>query len=317
MKFNISFFLILFTLKIFSLEAVLIDFNNLEGTMIDFSKFSKSTNWNDEVKEEMKVDLSCERWTVKVNSSSWTKKAKDKSYVFPIVHSQKFPDVTVLGVRIFFPERHANSYALIEPPFEIPSYYDDKMNPNGMGNIFLNKGVVRNVGVLRKISVLALGNNFRYSLYVRIKDNNNLVRDVFVGYLNFQGWRTISWLNPHLEHELFMREQKKRIRPHYPDEFPYVKLINIMIQRSDPEITGNFVTMIKEITIEYDEAVIETGKTEDFQEEIFGIYQEELVERAKAEMHNVDRQIYLRWEEKKKMHKEKEELEEEEKKSTK
>ena len=305
MRISISIVLILFTVfQVFSVEAVLIDFNNLEGTMIDFSEFSKSTNWNEEVKQEMRVDLSPERWTIKVNSSSWTKKSKDKTYVFPIVHSQRYPDITVLGVRIFFPERHANSYALIEPPFEIPTYYDDKKNPTGMGNIFLNKGVVRNVGVLRKLSVEALGNNFRYSLYVRIKDHNNEIRDVFVGFLNYQGWRTISWLNPNLEFELFMREQRKRTRPHYPDEFPYVKLIHFMVQRSDPEITGNFVTMIKEVTLEYDEAVIETGKTEDFQEEIFGIYKEELVERAKAEMRNVDRQIYLKWEEKKKMHNE-------------
>ena len=181
-----------------------------------------------------------------------------------------------------------------------------------MGNLFLNKGVVRNVGVLRKISVLVLGNNFRYSLYVRIKDHNNEIRDIFVGYLNYQGWRTLSWINPNLEYELFMREQRKKIRPHYPDEFPYIKLIHFMIQRSDPEITGNFVTMIKEVRIEYDEAVIETGKTEDFQEQIFGIYQEELIERAKSEMRNVDREIYLRWEEKKKMHKEEEEEEEKE-----
>ena len=305
MRISISIILIIFAVfQIFSVEAVLIDFNNLDDTLIDFSEFSKSTNWNEEVKQEMRVDLKPDNWGIKVNSSSWTKESKDKTYVFPIVHSQHYPDITVLGIRIFFPERHANSYALIEPPFEIPSYYDDKKNPTGMGNIFLNKGVVRNVGVLRKLSVTALGNNFRYSLYVRIKDNHNEIRDIFVGFLNYEGWRTLSWLNPNIEFELFMREQKKRSRPHYPDEFPFVKLVHFMVQRSDPEITGNFVSMIKDVTVEYDEAVIETGKTEDFQEEIFGIYKEELVERAKAEMRNVDRQIYLKWEEKKKMHNE-------------
>ena len=96
MKISISFLLILIVIvRIFSLEAVLIDFNNLNGTMIDFSEFSKSTNWNEEVKEEMKVDLSPDRWTIKVNSSSWTKESKDKSYVFPIIHSQHFPDKIV------------------------------------------------------------------------------------------------------------------------------------------------------------------------------------------------------------------------------
>ena len=101
-----------------------------------------------------------------------------------------------------------------------------------------------------------------------------------------------------------MRQYNKENRPHYPDQYPYVKLVHIMIQRSDPQVTGNFVTMIKEITVEYDEAIIETGKTEDKQEEIFGIYNEELVRRAKYEMLNVDRQIYLKWKEKKLMQKE-------------
>lgn len=307
MKIRISFLLILIIIvKIFSIEAVLLDFNNLDGTLIDFSKMAKGANWSEELKQEMRVDLKAERWTVKVNSSSWNPVSKSKSYVFPIIHSQTYPDKIVLGVRVYFPERHANSFALIEPPFEIPSYYDNPENITGTGNIFLNKGVVRNVGVLRKLSVLALGNNFKYSLYVRIKDHMGFEKDIFVGYLNYQGWKSKSWINSNLDFELKMRQYRKETRPHYPDQYPFVKLVHIMVQRCDPEVTGNFVTMIKEITVEYDEAIIETGKTEDKQEEIFGIYNEELVERAKHEMLNVDRQIYLKWEEKQKMHKEKE-----------
>ncbi len=310
MKVGISFlFIFILIVKLFSLEAILIDFNNLENTTIDFSRFAKGVYLNDELKQEMMVDLNPDRWTVKVNSSSATMKAIEKSYVFPVKNSQTYPDKVVLGVRIFFPERHANSYAIIEPPFEIPIYYDTLEKLTGKGDAFLYKGVVRNVGVLRKLSVLALGSNFRYTLYVRVKDHKGEEKDIFVGFLDYQGWKTKTWLNPNLDFDLAMREYDKRRRPHYPDEYPHLKLVNIMIQRSDPEVTGNFVTLIKEISVEYDEAIIPTGMAEDNLEEIFGIYQEELVERVKAEMNNIDKQIYLKWEEKKKMHKEEEQSE--------
>ncbi len=110
-------------------------------------------------------------------------KAIEKSYVFPVKNSQTYPDKVVLGVRIFFPERHANSYAIIEPPFEIPIYYDTLEKLTGKGDAFLYKGVVRNVGVLRKLSVLALGSNFRYTLYVRVKDHKGEEKDIFVGLM--------------------------------------------------------------------------------------------------------------------------------------
>lgn len=310
MKIGISFlFIVIIAACLFSLEAILIDFNNLENTTIDFSRYAKSISVNEELIQEMKIDLNPDRWSVKVNSSSATMKAIHKSYVFPIKNSMAFKEKVVLGIRIFFPERHANSYAIIEPPFDIPIYYDDPKNITGQGNLFLNKGVVRNVGVVRRLSVLALGNNFRYSLYVRVKDHKGEEKDVFIGYMDYQGWKTKSWLNPNLDFDLSMREYDKRRRPHYPDEYPHLKFVYLMVQRNESEVTGNFVSMIKEIKVEYDEAIISTGITEDNQEEIFGIYQEELVERVKAEMNNIDKQIYLKWAEKKKMHKEEEQIE--------
>ena len=43
------------------------------------------------------------------------------------------------------------------------------------------------------------------------------------------------------------------------------------------------------------------------QEEIFGVYKEELIERAKMEMRNVDKMIYLQWVEEQRKHKEEDE----------
>ena len=121
--------------------------------------------------------------------------------------------------------------------------------------------------------------------------------------MDYQGWKNKSWINPNIEYELSMRELRKKTMPNYPDEFPFVKLMAFVILRDNEEITGNFVTMIKDVTVEYDEAIIQTGKTEDNQEAIFGIYTEELIKRANSEMQKVDSRIYLEWEERKKQHK--------------
>ena len=57
-----------------------------------------------------------------------------------------------------------------------------------MGSMFLYKGVVRNVGILRKLGVRILGNNFKYAFYVRVIDRSGKERDIFLGFLNFIGW---------------------------------------------------------------------------------------------------------------------------------
>ena len=123
-------------------------------------------------------------------------------------------------------------------------------------------------------------------------------------YLDFVGWSTKAWINPNIEEELKRRQLKYNVRPYYPDQIPSVRFVAFIIHRTDPQVTGNFITMIKDVVIEYDEAFLEVGNTEYNQEEIFGIYREELIERAKTEIGAVDRRIFLQWIEKQKMHKE-------------
>lgn len=305
MKFQVIIFIFLLSVPaLFSYEAILIDFNNLENTTIDFSEMAGQDVWTKEQRDAMRLDLNPKNWRAKVCPSSWVKLARERTKVIPVTNSLNFPNETVLGIRIFFPERYANSYAEILPPFEIPSFYDDKEEPDGMGGMFLHKGVVRNVGILRKLSVKILGNNFKYVFYVRIEDGRGQVRDVFIGFLDYVGWKTKSWVNPNIDWELQLREAKKGSGPYYPDELPTIKLVNFLIHRAEPQITGNFVTMIKEVSIEYDEAFLEVGKAEYLQESIFGIHKEQLVERANVIMRNVDKRVYLEWVEKAKQHKE-------------
>lgn len=296
-------FIIILGQFINSYEAVLIDFNNLEDTTVDLTRL-RGEGWNDywteEQKKQLKVDISPKNWIVKVNPTSWTYESRERTYIQLVRNSLSYPNITILGLRIFFPERYANSYAEIYPPFKIPSFYDDPEKPTGLGVKFLNKGIVRNIGVLRMVSVRFLGNNFKYTLYVRLENQKGVQRDIFIGYMDFVGWKTKSWINPHIEYELKLKEIKKTERPYYPSDFPYVKFIEFIIHRADPQATGNFACMFKDVTIEYDEEFLEVGNTEYLQEQIFGIYKEDLIKRANKEMKDVDRRIYMEWIENKK-----------------
>lgn len=296
-------FLILFNLfvllKIIAYEDVLIDFNNLQDTTIDFSKYAGDF-WTEEQRKEMILNLQPQHWLAKINKSSWTNEAKERTYIIPVTNSLQYPNQTLLGIRAYFPERKANSYLIVKPPFSIPSFYDNPNKITGEGDMFLYKGVIRNVGIIRKISVRLLGNNFKYAFYVRVKNHKGIERDIFIDFINFIGWRSPAWVNPHYEYELKVRDQQKNERPYYPDEYPYIKFEAFIIHRAEPEVTGNFVTMIKSVSVDYDKQFLEVGKEEYLQEQTFGIYHEQLVERSKQEMKGVDERIYLEWLERKK-----------------
>ncbi len=288
---------------LFGREEVLIDFSNLRDTTVDFSTLY-TTGWgadDPEARKQMATDLDPKKWSVCVNSSSKLPVAINKTYALSVDKSLTYPGKVVLGVRTFFPERGANSYVEISPPFDIPSYYDDPNNRDGMGTYFINKGIVRNVGVMRKISVRVLGNNFNYGLYLRIKNRNEEYKDIYMGCLNFLGWRDLVWVNPNYEQDKKDRELKKSVLPYYPDEYPYIKFVGFVINRDHTERTGNFTTMFKEVSIEFDEHFLKLDNYEYLQEDIFNIYREELLLRASKEMEKVNRRIYTKWLEEKRM----------------
>lgn len=303
-------FFILFSLK--SVEEILIDFSNLDGTTFDFSKFSFG-EWSVEDKDNMTIDLQPKNWTVSVTPSHFIYEARNKTYSvdteIKVLGNRK---QKVLAARVFIPQRNANTYILLEPPFEIPSYYPSPdLSSDVMGTMFINKGVVRNVGILKKVNVILFGNNFTYQFYVRIKTQRGEIRDLFVGYINFLGWQERGWVNPHYEYEQKVIESTRNKRPYYPFEYPYVKLMGFYISRVQTELTGNFITMVKEVKIEFDEEVLNlesvTGVQKipnvDTLEEIFGIYKEDLISKAEREIKKINLIMFQQWQEKRKIHK--------------
>jgi len=267
---------------------VLIDFSNLTDTEIDFSKFPGGIA---EGITELKVDLSIENWMVKLAPSSASIKNRVLSYCKP-VKSRKM-NADVLGVRVHFPTAPFNSWAKILPPFEIP-FYEDKEGEEGQGTKFINKGVLRNVGTIKSISVRVTGRNFPHGLSISLKDSRDTVREMFLGYLDFEGWRTLTWKNPNYISDVKQRDIRKI--PLYPQLEPSVKFDSFTIYRHGSQIGGDFVTYIKDVQMVYDLAILETERDID-DEAVWGILKARKEAKRAAEIRRLGMLQLLRQQE--------------------
>jgi hypothetical protein len=292
-------------------EAVLIDFailtadnddNQNSATVIDFSDKAGSS-FTDEEKSAMKTSLAIENWGVTLASSSRTVANQRYSYTkaAPVKEtSRKYAGDTILGVRIHFPEEPFNSWAIIKPPFEIPAY-EKKDATDLYGDKYTGYGVVKNVGVIKNISVNILGNNFPNGLGLMLKDQNNEEQIIFIDYLDFDGWRTLVWENPNYITEVRNRELKTFAL--YPRTAPLVKLTGIVVYKDATQQGGDFITYIKDINVTYDLAVL-TLESDVDHEALWGILDQRETSRRTAEFERLGNIQVLQYLEKKKMHQE-------------
>ncbi|MBN1687441.1 MAG: flagellar protein, partial [Spirochaetales bacterium] len=210
----------------FSMLAPDTDFGENEATLVDFSQ-QAGTGFTDEERGAMKTSLAVENWEVVLASSSRSVSNMTKSMTKAVTVNEDatyFAGETVLGVRIHFPVDPFNSYAIVKPPFEIPAYMRRTVlqgdgtlaedEEDMKGSKFDGYGVVKNVGVVKSISVNVYGSNFPNGFGLILKDQNNREQQIFMSYLNFDGWRELTWNNPNYIDEVRDREIKKY--PLYP-----------------------------------------------------------------------------------------------------
>ena len=320
--------LLFITASVFAEESVLVDFSLLaadyapdgsdtptenEATIIDFAD-KAGTGFSEEEKAEMKTSLALNNWEIRLASSSRTVFNQSNSMTKEVTvreDAKMFAGEKVLGVRVHFPTEPFNSWALIKPPFEIPQYMKKTtVNSDGTltadeedmsGSKFDGYGVLKNVGVIKSISMNVLGLNFPMGLELVLKDQNNREYSMFMSYLNFDGWRTLTWQNPNYVAEVRNRELQRF--PLYPKATPSFKLVGIRILRDSVQEGGDFITYIKDISMVYDKAVL-TLDTDVNNEAVWGILQEREVSRRNAEFEKLGEMQILRHLEKKKMHQE-------------
>jgi hypothetical protein len=301
-------------------------------TLVDYSAIAGSNFTEEEVKL-MNVSLSPNNWEVKLNSSADTvdnaKYSKCIEWHTKFVRQLKSAVVdasgdaggadpegyTILGARIHFPESRFNSWATVKPPFEIPAYEDivndDKGNTladeqllaeRGEGNRFLNgKGVVRNVGVIKSLTLTIYGTQFRNSISILLKDENDVVTEYSMPqYLDFDGWKKITWINPNYVTNVANRDLY--VVPLYPSTMPYVKLYGFRVYRQGDQQGGDFVTYIKDVSVTFDDAVIVREEPIEH-EKAWGILKDRTEDAKKREYTKLGNNQILRYLEKVKMDK--------------
>lgn len=307
----------------FAEESILIDFSELtpnwpadaprenEETLIDISEEVAGTLYSEEELQQMRSSLAISNWDVELSSSSQFTSTQRLSEVRPAPVNQdanRFAGETVLGVRVNFPTEPYNGWAMIQPPFEIPAYANPTQvdadgnvtaaDEGAPGSKFDNKGVVKNVGTVRSVALNAYGLNFPHGVSLVMQDQNNEQEEIFLGYLNFEGWRTMVWDNPNYLTQV--RDRELRTFPLYPNLQPMRKLIGIRIYRDAAMQGGDFIAYFKDVQMKYDLATLEIQRDID-DEQIWGILEEREQERRAAEFRRLGNLQVLRYLEEQKM----------------
>lgn len=315
----------------FADKAMLIDFTQLEAdcckdaktdrptqnkrTVMDFS-VSAGATFTEDQKGLMKTSLALPEWEVSLNSSARNvgSLAESKVVAAPVKDSAKVPFAgkKVMGVRVIFPSIACNANAKIVPPFDIPAYEPladrddngnkqeptDEQKASGKTLFEDGYGIVKNVGTVKSISVLTMGMNYPHGLYVLLKDNDNIERRYFMGYLGFDGWKTLVWNNPQYISEI--RQREIRVYPIYPRGLPFVKFTGFQITRDAAHIGDNYIGYFKDVQIIYDKALL-TSDRDIADEDLWGIITKKETARQTAEMARFGNTQVNRYLEKEKM----------------
>ncbi len=291
-------------------------------TCMDYS-VSAGASFTEEQKKLMLTSLAMPEWEVKLNSSAQNVQSLNLSQVIaaPVKNDKKditvpFKDKVVMGVRIVFPVTANNANAKIVPPFEIPAYEpyseaddngargepqaapEDESGTGEYRNIDNTLfeggyGVLKNVGTIKSIAVTTQGMNYPHGLYVWLKDTDGIERRYFMGYLGFDGWRTLQWNNPNYITEF--RNREVRLVPIYPRGLPFVKFAGFQITRDGAHVGGDFVGYFKDVKIIYDKALL-SAERDIRDEDLWGIIGKKEALKQAQEMQNfgtrqVDRYI--------------------------
>ncbi|MDR1785082.1 MAG: flagellar filament outer layer protein FlaA [Spirochaetaceae bacterium] len=296
-------------------ESTLIDFTLLDAdpdkTEMDYS-VAAGASFTDEQKGLMKTNLALPNWEVVLNNSahnaeavanSGVKSAKVKDSVQSTIGSSA-AGKTVMGVRVRFPESAVNANARIIPPFEIPAYEGYDGSENAKTKFEDGYGVVKNVGTIKSMKVTVFGNSYPHGLYVILKDTDGIERRYFMGYLNFDGWKVLEWVNPH--YMVNVRDRELRPYPVYPRGLPFVKFVGFQITRDAGDAGGDFISYFKDVSITYDLAVL-SRERDIADEDLWGIIKQKEDARQRREVQRFGALQVERFIEQEKMHKEPEE----------
>jgi len=294
------------------------------ASMMDFSG-TAGASYTDEQKKQMRTSLAIQNWDVMLASSSRSNMNQALSLTAEATidkNAKQFASKSVMGFRIRFPEAEFNSWAKIQPPFTIPAF-EPKASVDDQGVITPAKdqgtdpanarlsrfegiydanakittalGIVKNVGVIKSVAVTVKGLNFPHGLSVVLLDSDGNEQTIFMGYLNFDGWKELRWDNPAYVQDV--RNRELRVFPLYPKTTPMVKFDGFLVTRDAANEGGDFVAYVKDVRILYDKAVLDPVRDID-DEALWGIVGKKEIERKNMESTRFGSQQVLRYLEK-------------------
>lgn len=278
-------------------------FSVIKRTLIDFNTYDDKVKQTFPEPEESYItningfpqlvvghkDYFLEKWDVELNESASDIQNRIYSYCKP-VQSSRFGKT--LGIRIHFPKWKNNSYALVKPAFPIKIH-----DTNGQ---FINaeNGVLPNVSEIKSISVWVNGRNYNFGLAIRLKDRYENIHEYFIGWLYFDGWRKLTFVNPNFTENVQAKKLKRE--PLYPYDIPYVAFDSFVIYRPAEEQGGDFVTYISSVEVEYTPFYVDSE--EDIKdEEVWKIITTRMLRKESIEAQRLMENMYLYQQEQKRM----------------
>jgi len=148
------------------------------------------------------------------------------------------------------------------------------------------------VGVIKSLGIRIRGMNFPHGVSLILEDEEGKQTTMFMGYLDFDGWKTLTWNNPAYVSDV--RNRELRIFPLYPKSSPFVKLAGILITRDAAHEGGDFVTYVKDVKILYDKAVLDPVRDID-DEAVWGINDKREADRKLIESRRFGESQVLRY----------------------
>jgi hypothetical protein len=268
--------------SVFAERNVLIDFAKLvpdldngenRQTLMDYSGTTQGNSFTPEQRAQLKTSLLLKNWLVSLASSSQSVTNNRLSYVQQAASKGYFggEESPVMGIRVHFPVEPYNSWAMIRPPFQIPAYDFDTVGEDGeivsadSENLNFNDpsrfedghGILKNVGAIKSVSVQVYGLNFPHSLSIIYEDDRGEQKTIPMGFLNFDGWRRLTWENPAYIQDI--RARTMRLYPLYPINSDYIKFVGFLIKRDAANIGGDFLAYFKDVEVIYDKANQDTN----------------------------------------------------------
>jgi hypothetical protein len=212
----------------------------VEKTLIDFTKLDDAA---------VNPEIQLNKWRIKLSGLSDNPTSRKLSgFNMVQVTSAEVNEpakseniAKAFGVRINFAQGYNNDWAQIRTEDPISEFRVKE--EQGMG-------VLRNVGPIKKVSLMVRGLNYLHSVELRMVDRDGNYKNINFGSFYFNGWKRLTWINPD-----YIADKRKRdvVKLHlYPAELPLLKFDSLVVYKSSSERGGDFIFYVTDAKVEFE-----------------------------------------------------------------